>query len=131
MSCRPQRLRAAADDGFTLIELLVVLVIIAVLLAIAVPSYIGFKDRAADRTAQANLRSALSSAEAYYSDMRTYAGMTPLTLQSIDAGLSRTLTVVSAGPSSYCIAENIQGRIWSVMGPGTPAPSYVPNGTCS
>jgi type IV pilus assembly protein PilA len=131
MVCRLHPKRTAAEDGFTLIELLVVLVIIAVLLAIAVPSYLGFKDRAADRTAQANLRSALPSAEAYYSDRRTYVGMTPLTLQSIDAGLSRTLTVVSAGPSSYCIAESIEGRAWSVMGPGTPAPSYVPNATCS
>ena len=131
MVCRLHPKQTAAEDGFTLIELLVVLVIIAVLLAIAVPSYLGFKDRAADRTAQANLRSALPSAEAYYSDRRTYVGMTPLTLQSIDAGLSRTLTVVSAGSSSYCIAESIEGRTWSVMGPGTPAPSYVPNATCS
>jgi type IV pilus assembly protein PilA len=126
-----QRRRAVAEDGFTLIELLVVLVILAVLIVVAVSAYIGFKDRAADRTAQANLRSAMPSAEAYYADFRTYVGLDPAAMRAVDAGLSPTLTVVSAGTASYCIAETIDGRVWSVAGPGTAAPSYVNNGTCS
>jgi prepilin-type N-terminal cleavage/methylation domain-containing protein len=126
------RRRSSAEAGFTLIELLVVLVIIAVLISIAVPAYLGFKDRAADRAAQANLRTALAAAEAYYSDNITYVGMTDVTLRlSYDAGLSSTLRVVSAGPSSYCITETVSGKVWSLSGPGTPAPSFVPNATCS
>ena len=76
--------------GFTLIELLVVLVIIAVLLAIAVPSYLGFKERAEKRAAGSNVRASIPAAEAWYSDHSTYAGMSAATLRaSYDAGLSQ------------------------------------------
>ncbi|MCO8272923.1 prepilin-type N-terminal cleavage/methylation domain-containing protein [Actinoplanes sp. TRM 88003] len=63
------RLRNKKDDeGFTLIELLVVVVIIGVLVAIAVPVYLNYRKGAADKSAQSDVRGAVSTIEQYYTD---------------------------------------------------------------
>jgi len=56
------------DDGFTLIELLVVVVIIGVLVAIAVPVYLNYRKGAADKSAQSDVRGAVSAVEQFYTD---------------------------------------------------------------
>ena len=63
------RLRAKKqDEGFTLIELLVVVVIIGVLVAIAVPVYLNYRQGAADKSAQSDVRGAVSAVEQFYTN---------------------------------------------------------------
>src|SRR5947208_14086168 len=61
------------DEGFTLIELMVVVLIIAILIAIAIPTFLGARKRAQDRPAQSNLRNALTAEKVYYIDGQAYA----------------------------------------------------------
>jgi len=110
--------RLASDEGFTLIELLVVIVILGILLAIAVPSYLGFKDRAERSAAQSNVRAAVPAVEAYYSDHGTYATTMDLAkLQaSYDAGLKNDLVVKGTG-ASYCVSATQGSHTFKKAGP--------------
>ena len=115
---RPKFVLTTDERGFTLIELLVVLVILGVLMAIAVPSYLGFKDRANQRAAQANVRSAISSAEAYYNDNGYYTGLSVAALKASDAGLSSTVSVGAVTGSTYCLKATVGNKNAGYIGPG-------------
>lgn len=62
------RKRREDEEGFTLIELMVVILIIAILIAIAIPTFLGAQKRAKDRGAQSDLRNALSAAKTIATD---------------------------------------------------------------
>ena len=115
------------EKGFTLIELLVVVIILGILTAIAIPSYLSFRGRAEDSANKANVRSIIPSIESYYADNNTYSGMTLAALQTTyDQALNLSqYTLNGVTDTTYCV-QSPQGsaaHTWKKAGPAAPLAS--------
>jgi type IV pilus assembly protein PilA len=106
MSHQIQR-RIKEEMGFTLIELLVVILIIGILAAIAIPSFLNQRGKATDAKYKSAARTAQTAMETWFTDKNTYVGATPAGLQAIEPTLNDatffTLTVPAATVNSYTV----------------------------
>ena len=108
------RMRAKkADEGFTLIELLVVVVIIGVLVAIAVPVYLNYRQGAADKSAQSDVRGAVSAVEQFYTDNNNTADEITGTAQ-VNAAITITKTAPAPNASYSTTPDGAGARVGGV-----------------
>ena len=122
------------DEGFTLIELMVVVLLIAILLAIAIPTFLGAQTKAKDRGAQSSARMALTTAKTIYADEGSYAGVTIAKLAAIEPGLkwaatsttSKTVSVAVTATEFYAVVKSDTGQCYYVRDSVNPDTAIAP-----
>jgi prepilin-type N-terminal cleavage/methylation domain-containing protein len=114
------------DGGFTVVELLVVIVVLGLLSAVAVPSYMGLRERANSNAAKSNVQDALPAVDAYQAVTGSYLGMSLPKLQKLDDELHLDGQMAVAR-TSFCVQSTVGTKTWSLTGPvdGKPAPEPV------
>jgi type IV pilus assembly protein PilA len=106
----------------TLVEMVIVVIVVGILLAIAISSYLGYRERANDSAAQSSLYVLFPSIQAYYVDHNeSYSGMTFAELKAnYDSGIDPARYSFGSVPpanGTYCVQSSSGDRTWRKNGP--------------
>ncbi|NNC91810.1 MAG: prepilin-type N-terminal cleavage/methylation domain-containing protein [Acidimicrobiia bacterium] len=127
---KAMRSRLNKDEGFTLIELMVVVLIIAILVAIAIPTFLGQRKNAQDSAAKSNVRNALATEKAYFSvnqaftaDVDELAAIEPNLFKTngTDASDDPVSAIVATDASSVCLQQTSDSGVHFAVWDGTTA----------
>jgi type IV pilus assembly protein PilA len=114
LAIRERLERGREEGGFTLIELMVVVLIIAILIAIAIPTFLGARKRAQDKQAQSNLRNALTAEKTFYVDSQAFTN-DATALSGIESALVFGTTADNAWVREVAVEELDTNGNWVVL----------------
>jgi type IV pilus assembly protein PilA len=92
------------ESGFTLIELLVVIIIIGILAAIAIPTFLNQRKKGWEASAKSALKNAATAQESYFTDNSVYGLETNLEAEGFNQSDNVTFTVISRSATAYCMS---------------------------
>jgi type IV pilus assembly protein PilA len=135
--------RKNSEEGFTLIELMVVVLIIAILIAIAVPTFLGARQRAQNASAKSSLRNAFANAKSIYTDNQDYTGASPAALLAAEPSLTfndnatastgaKNISVKTSTTDLYIVALSSSGTCYGLHDSSTGGTTYATvSGACT
>jgi prepilin-type N-terminal cleavage/methylation domain-containing protein len=136
------RRRLEGEEGFTLVELTIVLLVLGILMTIAVPSYLSFKDRASKTAAKADVAQVLKAVAAYDNDnypgsandpnaTTTDSGYSGITLAALATKYDASISTIAGAPfvinpagftgtsTDFCLTAAVGRWVAAQHGPGS------------